>query len=116
MDGELCYSLKADATKGEKTIAGKANSLLLILDSGMLNNKEDGLSAEYQPDMHIVSLNLDNEPTSKNPIRIHFDTLASYSDHRVGSYSLQSLKRITGTKNYLELPKKECQIELEQYV
>ena len=111
LDGELCYSMKADALKEGKSQPGKPNSLLLILDTGISKEEEYELTTENHPGMYIDSLNLDTEPTSKNPIKINIGTLASFSDHRVGSYSLQSLKKITGTESYMARSHQKCQLE-----
>ena len=46
--------------------------------------------------------------------RIYIDTLATFSDFREGKYSLHSVKKMTGTENFMELSDnvKNCSVEL----
>ena len=50
----------------------------------------------------------------KNTVEIYLPTLAPYSAHDPGSYMMTSLKKMTGTDNFLEMPEttKQCQNEV----
>ena len=84
----MCYSL--DLSKVEhinKTKIGKKNSLILVLD-----------------------LNLDFNQ-SKDFATFHIHTLSPFVGFRNGSYPISALKKMTGTKGFLNTPDivKDCQ-------
>ena len=93
LEGQLCYSL--DITKlGEKTPkSGKTNGLFLLLDPN-----------PYR--LNVDEKNVEGEQSFK--VFIH--TLAQYSTYGPGSYGMSALKKMTGTKNFVQLPdhQKKC--------
>ena len=58
-------------------------------------------------------LNLEVSETDISSAKIYLNTLAQHVDYRAGSYAMTSLKRMTGTDNFLKLPddQKKCQFE-----
>ena len=78
-----------------KTKQGKANSLMLMIDPGQI---------EEDP----------NEERSSFELYIH--TLSGFSGSRAGSYAMSSLKQMTGTSGFLNLPddQKRCQVEVSK--
>ena len=69
------------------------------------------MTADKKPDPYTLSLKPPSD--DKSSARIYLNTLNSFTDTRTGTYSLSVLKKITGTKNFLKLPDKDkdCQIE-----
>ena len=92
--GRLCYSLK-QRMRGE-TAKGKKSGLLLMIDPGQILKNSD-----------------DEERTS---FHIYIHTLSSFSGFKAGSYALSSLKQMTGTSGFLNLPdnQKRCQVEVRE--
>ena len=99
-EGQLCYSL--DVSKfGEKTTReGKKNGLILLLDPNpyLLNYKDKIKKVSSANDL-------------KN-FKINIRTLAQYTAYGPGLYAMSALKKMTGTKSFLQLPEnqKRCQI------
>ena len=72
------------------------------------------------------SLSINNKPGGVERIlaRIYLNTLASFSDHRAGSYAISAVKKTVGTGTFLELPSenRKCQLQtiedcqVQQYV
>ena len=93
-NGRMCYSLKNEMTR--KTKQGKANSLMLMIDPGQIE--------EENP----------NEESFSFELYIH--TLSGFSGFRAGSYAMGSLKQMTGTSGFLNLPddQKRCQVEVSE--
>ena len=100
LEGQLFYSLNVSKhVQKQKSNSGKANGLVLLLDSdpfqlNIANKKSDGLESEGKS------------------FKVFIHTLAQYSTFGSGSYELSSLKRMTGTESFKELPdnQKECTV------
>ena len=82
------------ATKNWKTKSSSKNGLLLVID-------------------RESSLQVDTLSESENFGKFFIHTLSHFNGTRSGSYVLDSLKRMTGTKQFLGLTNemKECQVE-----
>ena len=101
LEGQLYYTLDSAVLIGDTTKTGKSNGLLLLLD----------------PDPY--HLNHKNNNTENFKLLIH--TLAPYTTSEPGSYAMTTLKKMTGTKNFKQLPdhqrkclvqkKEECQTQ-----
>ena len=110
--GELCYTLDLSTILDDdvKTGSGKENGIMFLVDPGELTTKEEvsPLQADY-----FSSLNMAQNKEEYGSISLSIHTLAHFSDHREGSYMMTSLKKMTGTKNFLNLPEKQkkCQIQ-----
>ena len=97
LEGQLCYSLDI-AKLGEKaTKSGKSNGLFLLLDPD-----------PYQS--HATEKNGKGTKTGEQSFKVFIHTLAQYSTFGPGSYGMSSLKRMTGTTNFEQLPdhQKKC--------
>ena len=110
LEGQLCFSLNLSLTNSKRAGIGLRNGLLLLLDSG--NSGHSQQKEEQLADQDIVSLNLEAFQPSKSSARIYLNTLASFTGYRTGSYAMSSLKRMTGTKGFMELPdqNKNCHL------
>ena len=112
LEGQLCYSLDLNNIKTQ--IKTKVN-LILLLDpsSSTSSHNPTKTSNLYKKYKGASYLNLDPLSHSSRNARIYLNTLASYTGYRAGSYAMSGLKKMTGTKNFLNLPEqfKKCQIE-----
>ena len=90
LDGQLCYSLNMSKSGTKESKSGMKNGLLLVIDPN--------------------SLHIENK--EENSFRIYVHTLSQHTIGGSGAYALTSLKKMTGTKSFLDLPeyKKECQV------
>ena len=95
-------------------MTGKRNGVMILLDQGLTEEgkptAEDSLPMKNVKE--LVSLNTEAIGQDTNDARIYLNTLSSFTDVRSGSYAMTSLKEMTGTDSFLELPldKKQCQI------
>ena len=90
-DGRLCYSVGKEF--GGKSKEGKENGLLLMINPG---RKHDDKESES--------------------LQIYVHTLSGFSTYKTGSFALNSLKKMTGTSGFMDLPdeQKRCQVELRE--
>ena len=90
LDGQLCYSLKMSRSGTKETKSGISNGLLLLIDPNNLQIKN----------------------REENNFRMYIHTLSQHTIGGSGVYALTSLKKMTGTQSFLDLPeqKKECQV------
>ena len=95
LDGQLCYSIDVAALGKQKTRPGKKNGLFLLLD----------------PNPYLVEKKRDeNSRLDEESFKVYIHTLAQYSTYGPGSYGLSTLKKITGTTGFKQLPdhQKKC--------
>ena len=120
LEGQLCYSLDMSNIKTTKSKAGTNSAgLLFLLDQG--SAKEQAKPSKWirkvkqnnKKRAKLASLNLSPVSTDNTSTRITLNTLESYTDYRTGSYQLITLKKMTGTPSFMNLPlsTKKCQIE-----
>ena len=96
VQNQLCYSLNFTKTENWKTKTTGENGLLLVIDR----------------EASLTEVDVSSESESFGRFFIH--TLSHFNDTRSGSYVLDSLKKMMGTKQFLGLTnkKKECQVEV----
>ena len=102
LEGQLCHSL--DIAKVEKkkkeSKAGKPNGLVLLLDPNPYR-----LKTSYK-------VNMGDQSYEEGRPKVYVHTLAQYTAYGPGTYALSSLKRMTGTESFMELPdeQKRCRV------
>ena len=99
LEGQLCYSLDIAELKEYPTKSGKSNGLLLLLDPKPYEMTEkDGISRG-------------SEIGGQN-FKVFVNTLAQYTSYGPGSYAMNTLKKMTGTKSFKQLPhhQKRCMV------
>ena len=113
LEGQLCYSLNVSALNPPKSKVGFNNGLFLILDEGTLRSSAFAQPRQLRKPSNILSLQLKDSDAHKRSVRIYLNTLASFTDYRNGSYSMNVLKKMTGTRKFMDLPDKEkyCSVE-----
>ena len=109
LEGQLCYSLDVTTNRTKK---GLKNGLVLILDHGISDNQQ---IFQKKNGKDVTSLNFEVVSKADSSARIHLDTLASFTDYRAGSYAMYVLKKMTGTKNFLNLPLDDRQCKIETF-
>ena len=109
--GQLCYKLQLDQETTQSQ-AGFEGGLMLFIDY----NTERSVIAAAEKGKYKIDKTVMKRPGQerKNTIEIYLPTLASYSAHAPGSYKMTSLKKMTGTDNFLKMPDttKTCQNEV----
>ena len=86
LEGQICYTLNMATLKKNSTKSGKSNGLFLLFD----------------PDPYPLD-HKDNNTGHQN-FRLLIHTLAPYTTSEPGSYAMTTLKKMTGTKNFKQLP------------
>ena len=111
LEGQMCYSLELHSLKKPVSKAGLKHGLLLILDHGQV--KETHFEEAEDLDQKTVSLNLEAVSAESSSAQIYINSLHSFTDYRAGGYAMSSLKQMTGTDSFLNLPAgdKKCQLE-----
>ena len=97
LEGQRCYSLDI-AKLGEKTTKlGKTNGLFLLLDPNPYQSNDTAKKVE-ESKLGVKSF------------KVFIHTLAQYSSFGPGSYGMSTLKRMTGTESFKQLPdhQKKC--------
>ena len=97
LEGQLCYSLDIAKLGKITTKSGKSNGLFLLLDSN-----------PYQ--LNATKKNIEGTKTEGQSSKVFIHTLAQYTTFGSGSYGMSTLKRMTGTDNFKQLPdhQKKC--------
>ena len=116
LEGNLCYSLNLSSIRTEKSQAGENAALMIFIDEGTANQniKQDGSSSGIDDKFYHLELK-DSEDVASS-VSINLNLLSSFSAHRAGSYAMSSLKKITGTENFLGQTeeKKNCKLETRE--
>ena len=97
---------------------GKTNQLTLLLDYNEDRSVQAPPKTVLVRDPSKKSLNLDTAIESIQGVsaKIHIDTLSSYVSFGGGMYTLAAVKRMAATEDFLKMPLKErnCEVELYQ--
>ena len=117
LDGQLCYSFDVsevakDSGGKVKSGAGKGNGLLLIIDSTWPNQpNQENVKVAKNIDLEITTLNLEETSKNSQAPKIYMNTLERFQTFQTGSFALSSLKKMTGSDNYLSSEDKDCSVE-----
>ena len=97
LEGQLCYSLDIAKLVDKPTKSGKTSGLYLLLDPN-----------PYQ--LNATENNVGGSGTGDQSFKVFIQTLAQYTTFGPGSYGLSTLKRMTGTESFKQLPdhQKNC--------
>ena len=113
LDGQVCYVLDlkeaVPSLQGE-TEKGKEKGLLLALNMNIATKEDISISGRELLDKDVLESEvLEYADTAT----LHISTLDRFWDTKPGSYAMTSLKKMTGTSSFLDLPEniKDCQIE-----
>ena len=97
LEGQLCYSLDIAKLGKKQTKSGRSNGLFLLLDPNPYH-------------LNAIEKNVGGSKTVENSFKVFINTLAQYTTFGPGSYGLSTLKRMTGTESFKQLPdhQKKC--------
>ena len=120
LGGELCYELDVKSAVGNqiKSASGRSAGLMLLLDYNserFVEPKKLKLSKENDNVEKEITMDLDIVPEANEvAAKIYIHTLARNVGFGSGSYVLKALKKMVGTKNFLEMSfeDKQCSVEL----
>ena len=94
LEGQLCYSIDISKLEKRQTEAGKAKGLFLLLDSSPYQIQDDSRS-------------VDAERNKKETFKVYIHTLAPFTAYGPGAFAMSTLKSMTGTTSFKELPDKQ---------
>ena len=113
LEGQLCYELKLNDTSGQ----GKENELMLLLDYNddlSLHTTEKGNRSE-KFSKEKLNFNRAIESIQGKSAKIQINTLSPYVGFGGGIYMMTVVKRMTAKKDFLKMPLKERNCEVELY-
>ena len=113
LHGQVCYVLdleEANPALLGGTQKGKERGLMLALNMNRDTSEEVAYSGQEWLDKDIFRTEVSDYG---NTASIHLSTLDRFKDSKPGQYAMTSLKKMTGTDSFLDLPEnmKDCQIE-----
>ena len=100
LEGQLCYSIDiAKLEKRQMTEAGKSKGLLLLVDPSPYQIQDDERSVK-------------DGRNKQKTFKVYIHTLAPFTAYGPGAFAMSTLKRMTGTASFMELPEnqKKCAI------
>ena len=99
LEGQLCYSLNIAELREYPTKSDKSNGLLLLLDPKPYELIEKAGNSR-------------GSEIGRQKFKVFVNTLAQYTSFGPGSYAMNTLKKMTGTVSFKQLPdhQKRCMI------
>ena len=99
LEGQLCYSLNIAELREYPTKSDKSNGLLLLLDPKPYELIEKAGNSR-------------GSEIGRQKFKVFVNTLAQYTSFGPGSYAMNTLKKMTGTKSFKQLPhhQKRCMV------
>ena len=113
LEGQLCYKLTLNKTSDK----GKKNELMILMDY----NEDRSLQPYSNMSSTISSanrtLNFDTavESIQGSSAKIQINTLSPYVGFGGGSYQMTDVKRMTAKEDFLKMPLKDRNCEVELY-
>ena len=109
LDGQLCYKLDLKKESGQ----GKKNELLLLLDYNTELSIHPNLGSsgiDRSEEMY-----LDTVDTEQYEAKIHINTLSKATEFGGGSYKMTVVKKMTAKPDFLKMPLKDRNCEVEEF-
>ena len=114
LEGQLCYTIDLNKTHKGKTKPGEKYGLTFLVDTGplsaaaMMKNRQD---TNWNQSSTTFDIKVSDKDETDARIYVHL--VSGYSNYGAGSYSMTSLKKMTGTTSFMEFPDgtKKCQKE-----
>ena len=108
LEGQLCYSIDIARIEKKQTESGKTKGLFLLLDPSPYQIQDDEKGVDAEGNKHQT-------------FKVYIHTLAPFTTYGPGAFAMSTLKSMTGTKSFEELPnnlkkcavhnREECQTE-----
>ena len=113
LEGQLCYKLKLDQKSGQ----GKGNELMLLLDYNEDRSLQTSSSQDKSTKFSKETLNFATAVASVQGVsaKIHINTLSPHIGFGGGVYTMTDVKRMTAKSDFLLMPLKERNCEVEMY-
>ena len=114
LEGQLCYELTLNGTSGQ----GKRNELMLVLDY----NEDRSLQATSRGSQETkmsrpTTINFDTaiESVQSRSAKVHINTLSPFVGFGGGIYMMYTVKRMTAKEDFLKMPLKDRNCEVESF-
>ena len=113
LEGQRCYKLELK----ELSDKGKRNELMLLLDYNDDLSLRTSPKREGSGDVAKENINFDTDVESLQRVsaKIHINTLSPYTGFGGGIYSMTGVKRMTASSDFLRMPWKDRNCEVESY-
>ena len=113
LEGQLCYKLTLNKTSGQ----GKRNELMLLLDYNEDRSMQTSSTKDEVAKTSNMTLNFDTavESIQGSLAKVQINTLSPYVGFGGGIYMMTVVKRMTAKKDFLKMPLKERNCEVELY-
>ena len=113
LEGQLCYKLTLNKTSGQ----GKKNELLLLLDYNEDRSLQTSSKKNNAKSFSKETLNFDTAMESIQGVsaKIQIDTISPFIGFGGGIYTMTDVKRMTATDDFLMMPLKDRNCEVELY-
>ena len=113
LEGQLCYKLTLNMTSGQ----GKRNELMLLLDYNEDRSLQKSPTADEANKSSRSTLNFDTavESIQGAHAKVHINTLSPYVGFGGGLYKMSVVKKITAKNDFLKMPLKDRECEVEAY-
>ena len=109
LDGRVCHQFDNSRISMEMK-AGKEKGLMFVVDSNIEKALE--IVDDEANSLTYKTLSLGKGMKgARQHAQIHINTLAPFYGEDPGDYAISSLKKMTGTQNFLALSNSECQNE-----
>ena len=108
LDGQLCYSIDIGKAAKSNSGAGRGNGLLLVIDPVNPEQKDNYKTPKSND---LTTLNIEQTHIDTQGIKIYINTLEKFETFNIGSFAMQSLKKMTGTEAFLKNKNKDCSVE-----
>ena len=99
LEGQPCFSLDVAKIDTRPKREGKTNGLFLALDPSTFQGSSDDRNNGAEND-------------KQQSFKVYIHTLSQYTAYGPGTYAMTALKRMSGTKSFVQLPdkQKECRV------
>ena len=113
LEGQLCYKLTLKETSGQ----GKRNELLLILDYNEDRSLQPSPNKKGISKSSNETLNFDTAVESIQGVsaKVQIDTLSPFTGFGGGVYTMTNVKKMKAKTDFLKMPLKERNCEVELY-
>ena len=113
LEGQLCYKLTLKMTSGQ----GKRNELMLLIDYNEDRSLQKSPTEHKANKSSRSTLNFDTavETIQGARAKVHINTLSPYVSFSRGIYKMSDVKKMTAKNDFLKMPLKDRQCEVELY-
>ena len=114
LEGQLCYKIQVNATSG----LGNQNELALLVDyqDELSIHSPTKQEKKQKHNENSALLNFNTVDSANTEVaKVHIDTLSSFMGFGGGNYEMTVVKRMTAKEDFLKMPLKERNCEVELY-